>query len=211
MKIAVFYIKNPLACHYALFGYRETLEKMGHEVIECAFPSNRVDHTQDVRYPLIETLEGCDVVLSTYHEYVQPWLSKIYTFPEWEGLMKKVPVVARFDESMDRTDLALPARVPSLLKWATHYSWPAAQDAKKYGGNWLVYGADTRIFNPYAHQLNAADKQYPIGFVGTLYKKRQEYLNKLSQYVGKDVEFYAGNVCRTSLVFMKKTRSLDWR
>jgi spore maturation protein CgeB len=196
MKIALFTIKNPLACHYALFGYKETLKAMGHEVLECSLPSNQVSRVAGVEHPSIETLEGCDVIMSTYHEYVQPWLTVLYALGDWEALMKKVPVVARFDESMDRTDLALPERVPSLLKWATHYSWPAAQDAKKYGGNWLVYGADSTIFHRHAatHQLNAEDKPYPIGFVGTLYEKRKAYIDKLAPHVGRDISFYIGNV-----------------
>lgn len=155
MKIALFYIKNLLACHYALFGYRETLERMGHEVIECAFPQNAVQNWDQVAAPTIEQLMECDVIFSTYHEYVQPWLEKKYTLYWWQQLMKKVPVLARFDESMDRGDLGLPQRVPMLLRWATHYSFPAAQDAEKYGGEWLPYGADTTIFNPhgYSHKF----------------------------------------------------------
>lgn len=204
-RVALFYIKNLLACHYALFGYRETLERMGHEVIECAFPQNAVQNWDQVAAPTIEQLMECDVIFSTYHEYVHPWLEKKYTLYWWQQLMKKVPVLARFDESMDRNDLGLPQRVPMLLRWATHYSFPAAQDADKYAGEWLPYGADTTIFYPEVKKVLCNEytgtsefapdiKKYDVAFIGTLYPKRHEYLMKLIQHIGANTSFYTGNV-----------------
>ncbi len=149
--------------------------------------------------------------------------------------MEKVPVLARFDESMDRGDLWLPQRVPELKKWATHYSFPAAQDAEKYSGDWLPYGADTTIFKPNSHKFEKHiggdrcifcnqvlgfddngpcertmgptesgrcdprtrrydPKKYDLGFIGTLYQQRHEYLMKLIQHVGAKTTFYSGNV-----------------
>jgi glycosyltransferase involved in cell wall biosynthesis len=188
MKIALFYIRNILACHYALFGYKETLERMGHEVLDCPFPQNQVQDVEKVaaRMPRISELNTCDVVLSTYHEYVHPWLDAIYGLESWKAIT--VPVVARFDESMDRGDLGLPKRVPELLKWADYYSWPAAQDAARYGGQYWPYGADTTIFKP------GVDKKYQVGFVGTLYKRRHDYLQKVIQHVGNKTEVHVGNV-----------------
>lgn len=195
MKIALFTIHNLLACHFALFGYRETLERMGHEVLNCSFPSNTVQNWDQVPVPSIEQLLECDAIFSTYHEYVQPWLEKKYTFAQWDMLMAHVPVLARFDESMDRGDLWLPHRLPTLKRWATHYSFPAAHDAEKYGGEWLPYGADTTIFHPPSHKdLNKFEKKYDLAFIGTLYPKRHEYLEKLIRHVGKGTVFYCGNV-----------------
>jgi hypothetical protein len=213
MRIALFIIRNLLASHYSLFGYRETLERMGHTVLECAFPSNNVQVTPEIisRAPGVVQLLECDICFSTYHEYVQPWLERIYPLEQWLTLMNKVPVIARFDESMDRGDLWLPHRMPTLKKWATHYSFPAAQDAEKYGGEWLPYGADTTIFNPGTEwqfvdgpktSFNTkgkmvegpVGKKYDLGFIGTLYPKRQEYLQKLIMHVGKKTTFYCGNV-----------------
>jgi glycosyltransferase involved in cell wall biosynthesis len=192
MKIALFTVHNLLACHYSLFGYRETLERMGHEVLDCSFPGNNVENVSVVaaKMPTIEQLMTCDLVLSTYHEYTHPWLSRIYTFKEWTALMQKVPVLARYDESMDRGDLHLPHRMPELQRWATHYSFPAVQDAEKYGGEWLPYGADTSIFYPDAGE----PKKYDLAFIGTLYPKRHEYLMKLAMHTRNSVNFYAGNV-----------------
>jgi glycosyltransferase involved in cell wall biosynthesis len=209
VKIALFLIRNVLACHYSLFGYKDTLERMGHEVLEVAFPSNQVQITGHVlqSMPTIEQLMECDVILSTYHEYVQPWLDKLYPFDRWKQLMSKVPVLARFDESMDRGDLLLPQRVPTLKAWATHWSFPAAQDAEKFGGEWLPYGADTTIFKPWLRNRDTSfaelndkpdevlgKKEYDLAFVGSLYQKRHDYLLKLANHIGKNVTFHVGNV-----------------
>lgn len=190
MKITLFTIKNILACHYALFGYAETLQRMGHEVFQYSFPSNQVDPmaVRGIRehMPKIEKMNECDLVLSTYHEYVQPWLAAVYG-EEWKKL--KVPVVARFDESMDRMDLQLPQRVPGLKQWAQYFSFPAAQDAEKFGGEWHPYGADGTIFKP--QQL---ERKYPIAFIGTLYPQRQAYLSALAPHITRRVMFHVGNV-----------------
>lgn len=154
---------------------------MEHSVLDCAFPQNAVQNVDAIRLqmPTIGQLSQLDAVLVGYHEYVQPWLAAVYGYEEWKKLMNRVPVIARFDESMDRADLGLPMRVPELLKWAHHYSWPAAQDAEKYGGEWLPYGADIRIFHPGPNHKKKCD----IAFIGTLYKKRQDYLNKLTPHI----------------------------
>ncbi len=203
MKITIFYPRNFLACSYALGGYYNTLTRMGHEVRDCFFPGNTVQVTPFVldKMPTMEQLLESDLVIVFYMEYTQPWLKAIYPFEQWELLMEKVPVLARFDESMDRGDLWLPQRVPELKKWATHYSFPAAQDAEKYGGEWLPYGADTTIFNPYRKETPdrlgvpvRTEKKYDLGFIGTLYQQRHEYLMKLIQHVGAKTTFYSGNV-----------------
>lgn len=190
MKIALFYPKNYLASHYALFSYRETLERMGHQVLDCPFPGNQIHDLENVkkRMPPIEVLNQCDVVLSTFHEYVQPWLLMVYGFENWSKL--RVPVVARFDESMDRLDLQLPVRIDELKRWAQHYSFPAAQDAEKYGGDWLPFGADTRIFRPWSPVL---PKPYDVGFIGTLYPTRKKYMDGLAPHIGRDVNVRVGN------------------
>ena len=48
---------------------------------------------------------------------------------------------------MCRNDLGLPTRVPELLKWAGKWSFPAYQDAKKWGGDWTPFYSDTEVFH----------------------------------------------------------------
>ena len=222
MKIALFTIHNAFACSYAIGGYRETLKRMGHEVLDCPFPGNAVQNVAQVAatMPKIEELMECDVILATYMEYVQPWLSKLYSMREWEALMAKVPVLARYDESMDRGDLGLPQRMPELLRWAKFHSFPAAQDAAKYGGEWLPYGADTSIFHPNnSGQLTTMMldkssqwpdvKKYDVAFIGTLYGKRQEYLAKLVNHLGHGTVFYQGNVFVQDLSGIRERESTE--
>jgi hypothetical protein len=193
MRVALFTINNFLAGTAATFGYRETLERMGHEVLPARLPGNQVQVTPELlaECPTIEQLMECDLVLSTHHEYVQPWLEAMYPFAAWDKLMSKVPVLARFDESMDRGDLLLPHRMPDLLQWAKHYSFPAAQDADTYNGQWLPFGTDTTIFKP---GTPLPEKKYDVGFIGTMYPKRHEYLTKLIQFAGRNTKLYVGNV-----------------
>lgn len=200
MKIALFYIKNVFACHYALFGYRETLERMGHTVIDCPFPGNQVHDIDQVRnaMPTFEQLNECDVILATYLEYLQPWFETIYGLAAWERRLK-VPVIGRFDESFDRIDLGLPKRWEDLKKWAQYFFFPAVQDAERFGGTWLPYGADTTIFNPIGKgdvtitSAGTAPKKYDIAFIGSLYPTRKTYIEQLAQYIGVDVIFHCGH------------------
>lgn len=190
MKIALFLVRNMRACHYSLFGYRETLTRMGHEVLECPFPGNQVSDVEAVRrhMPSIEDLNRCDLVFVTYMEYTQPWLQEIYGLDAWKKI--SVPIIARYDESMDRGDLYLPGRMPVLQVWATHHSFPAAQDAKRFGGQWVPFGADTTIFKPRPEE----QKKFPLGFIGSLYPQRRNYLNSLVQFISQRVEFRIGPV-----------------
>ncbi len=221
-RVALFYIRNPLACHYAIGGYTDTLKAMGHDVIDCPFPGNAIQNLPQVAaaMPKIDELLGCDLILSCYHEYGQPWLAKIYSAREWDALMAKVPVLARYDESMDRGDLGLPHRMPELLRWAKFHSFPAAQDAAKYGGEWLPYGADTTIFHPNnsaqltTMMLDKAShwpdvKKYDVAFIGTLYGKRQEYLAKLVNHLGHGTVFYQGNVFVQDLSGIRERESTE--
>lgn len=169
---------------------------MGHEIREVAFPGNEVRLTEQLRasLPSVEDLNSYDVLLCTYFEYLQPWLQATYG-DTWQQI--RVPIVARFDESMDRTDLGLPTRIPELKKWAAYFSFPAAQDAKKFGGDWHPFGADTEIFHPidYASAIRVtALHSMDVGFIGSMYPNRQAYLQKLLQHLRPDILFRYGNV-----------------
>lgn len=189
MKIALFTVKNFLACAHALFGYRCTLERMGHKVLDCSLPGNAVHDVANVasRMPTISELNKCDCVLLTYAEYVHPWLNAIYGLESWRDI--RVPIIARYDESMDRADLNLPARVPELKRWARHHFFPAAQDAERFGGSWLPFGADAAIFKPWEIRW---PKKYDLAFIGSLYSQRQNYLQMLAPHLKE--QFQIGNV-----------------
>jgi len=201
-----------MACWYAIGGYHETLTRMGYDVLNCPFPGNAVQNVDYVRLhmPSVEGLNKCDMVCSMYHEYTQPWLAAVYGWENWSKI--KVPIIARFDESMDRNDLGLPARVPELLKWASHYSFPAAQDAKKYGGQWLPFGADTTIFKPHLEDEHGKVynvKVWELGFIGTMYPDRKRYLDKLIQHMPPNLTFRYGPVIVQDLSGIRERESTE--
>lgn len=188
MKIALFYPKNMFASWYALGGYRSTLTRMGHDVLDCPLPGNEVSNVEQVRetLPTIDVLNSCDCVFLTFAEYVVPWLSAVYGLDNWSKL--KVAIVARFDESFDRDDLKHRMIWGELNKWAQHFSFPAAQDADLYGGRWEPFGADETVFHP-----GLPNKLYGLGFIGSVYPKRIEYMRALAPHI-RDIPFHCAPV-----------------
>ena len=201
MKIALFYPMNVMASWYALGGYSAALERLGHTVLDCPFPGNQVAGVELLRQvmPSMDDLAGCDVVLSMFHEYTQPWLAALYGEEAWLALMEKVPVVGRFDESMDRADLNLPHRVPDLLRWCTLSSFPAKQDAIRWAGQWLPFGADVEMFKPVDEEGAASPKMYELAFVGSLYPMRLKYGQALQRELPQGLFLRTGQVIVSDL------------
>lgn len=205
MKIALFYPNNLYAGWYAQGGYRRALERLGHEVVDAGVPGNLPHHVEELRpqLPAVADLVKCDLVLSAYHEYMTPWYAALYGADGWRELLAQVPVVARFDESFDRRDLGLAGRWAEFQSWANRFSFPAAQDARRYGGQWLPFGADLTMFHPTSSlgevdvtfdQHGEGEKKYELGFVGSLYPLRHDYLNRLANHLPNTLTFHAGPV-----------------
>ena len=208
MKIALYYPHNWLASWYTLGGYANTLRDMGHEVIDCPFPGNLVHDVDNVRsrMPTIDQLNSVDCILLMFMEYIQPWLASVYGLELWKHV--KVPIVARYDESFDRQDLGLFDRWEEFIKWAPDINlnfFPAHQDAERYGGQWLVYGADLIKF----HCTSPQTKKYDLAFVGSFYPLRQQYLAKLSGFLGNDVTFNVGQAIVQDLSGIRSEESTD--
>lgn len=204
MKVALFYPVNVIASWYSLGGYAKCLKSMGHEVVDVPLPGNCYHESQRklsevASFPDIATLNSCDIVLLTYLEHINGWMELLYG-SRWSEV--KVPVIARFDESFDRVDLQLPDRWTTLAKWATRYSFPGAQDAKQFKGQWLVYGADQTMFNlPFGFE-----KKLDLGFVGSLYQKRRDYVSLLLRCI-PDIPFYHGTVLVQDLLGVRYEES----
>jgi hypothetical protein len=187
MKIGLFYTWNVLGGWGACGGYSEVLARMGHDVVEYAFPGNPMpnsDYQAHVKTaPGLNQLNGCDIILSLHHEYVQPWLENVYNYEEvWKKI--RPPIVARLDESMDRWDLKLELRHGDLRKWCSMLTYPAAQDAEKYGAPWIPHAVDTNMFRGDASTV----KRYEVGFIGSLYHQRRHYLQYLADALGSSVK-----------------------
>jgi glycosyltransferase involved in cell wall biosynthesis len=197
MKIAIFYPRNVYASWYTLGGYVRTLTTMGHEVIDCPFPGNQVHDVDAVRasLPTIETLLTCDVVILAFAEYLWPWLDAVYTFDKWQPVLQNKRVIGRMDESMDRTDLALFDFWPQIARWFNYSSFPAQQDAEEFKGQFLPFGADLTMFNAdRSNDQSPIASKYQIGFVGTMYPLRHEYLKRLAPALDDSITFNVGTV-----------------
>lgn len=201
MRVAIFYPKNLYASWFSLGGYARALERLGHEVLDVPLPGNVP--MPGVRVPTIEDLNSCDVVVSAFHEYIQPWLEFLYGREAWEKVT--APVVARFDESFDRFDLGLPERWKELRRWASHFSFPAHQDAARFGGQFLPFGADTNIFRPDP----AAGKFYDAAFIGSLYPLRKNYLEELVVALPPEIVFHIGRVLVEDLTGVRGEASTE--
>lgn len=183
MKVAVFHPYNLTGGWGCVGGYKQTLERMGHHVIECAFPGNQpLQHHVDrlrKQAPTLEQLNSCDVILSLHHEYNDPWLSNVYDYEKvWEKI--KTPVVGRLDESVDRYDLALARRYQdeSLTRHVDVLAVPAAQDAKALNLPWVPHAIDPYKFTPLDKPVA---KRYDLAFIGTMYGTRPTYARYLQE------------------------------
>lgn len=203
MKIALFYPRNVFASWLALGGYVNTLRTMGHEVTDCPFPGNLVQNLDQIRaqMPTADDLLGHDCILATFMEYIQPWLEALYGNETWAKIRAKVPVIARFDESFDRVDLMMKDRWPKLRDYATHFSFPAVQDAEFYAdqcngpSHWEPFGADLEMFRPQQWSNSFPPiRIYPLGFIGSMYPKRQEYLTQLAPALPNSINFHVGMI-----------------
>lgn len=191
MRIAIFYPKNIYAGWYAQGGYVNALKAMGHEVLDCFVPGNQPNDVDNVRkrLPTLEELDKVDLIISSYHEYMTPWYYGLYDLERWKQLAPHV--LGRFDESFDRPDLLLHRRWEEMSPWAKRFSFPAQQDAKRYEGQWLPFGADTTMFN--YDPLNPVKKVYDLGFIGSLYPVRMDYLQRLAAALPNTMTFNCGN------------------
>lgn len=189
MRVAIFYPYNTFASWYTLGGYRSVLQRMGHDVVDCVLPGNQPQNISAVRkkLPTIEQLSECDVVLVAFAEYIRPWLTQVYGIERWKKI--KAPVIFRYDESFDRADLRALMNWEELRRWADFHSFPAAQDAERFGGRWQTYGVDLEMFNTGAcHGAVGSVGQFDLAFIGSLYQKRAQYAQRMVPHLG-DIEF----------------------
>lgn len=142
-------------------GILTTLAAEGYEVHNCGNPH----HTA---VPL-QVLSKVDLIILGAPEWYDEVLKTRYQ-AAWQQLGAKK--IAWYAESAYRDDRTFDF---NRCKWLAdlHY-YPAVQDAEEFGGTWLPFAADTTIFRP----LPIA-KKYETAFLGTIYPKRAEYIQKI--------------------------------
>jgi hypothetical protein len=155
---------------------------MGHEV--SAFPVDAASNTLNrFSYPTAEQLRTFDGIVLSGPEHIRTHLLALY--PGWNRI--KTPKVSWMHETVERADYGrLP--IEAILQLAQKTFSPATQD-EKYGMPWLPFGVDTEVFKPDW----AVPKEFEVAFIGLVYPKRAEFLQKLVPHL-KGINLVRGNV-----------------
>jgi len=206
MRLAHFHT-NTILSSWSALAIPETLRRMGHEVLEGSIPTNYqgavIHHLgrrefQDAvaRMPKWEDLQQCDAILVSGPEYVAVWLNTLYGKQNWCSL--KVPRLGFHLEASDRGDHNF--HYEQWQEWSSIHFYPSPEDAKRFKGHYVLAAVDTEMFKPAAEADSKSGcekangtKKYDVGFVGSLYPKRLEFLTRLLPLLG-DLDFRAGGV-----------------
>ncbi|TDH59419.1 hypothetical protein E2C06_27510 [Dankookia rubra] len=142
-------------------GISVTLAAMGYRVMDCGHPQRGA--------PPVEALREADLIILGAVEWYGDLLLRHYG-TDWAAL--PMPKAAWYAESAERDDRDFPfGRYQGL---ADRHYFPAVQDAARFGGTWLPFGADTVLFAP-----RPVPKRHAAAFLGSLYPKRVEFLARL--------------------------------
>ena len=165
----VYFHPDTIRSSWSLWASARALRLIGHDVWDVAIPT---DWNGCVTAGALENAPTLDdiraaTVLVMAPEYVDAWLCTYYG-EQWIA----VPKAGFFVESVHRPDVC--------LDWGAcaHYArrfWPDPQDAAEFGGTLHEAHVDTNVFRP-----TSAPKRIDVGFVGTLYPKREAFLAQLS-------------------------------
>ncbi|MGA9527427.1 MAG: glycosyltransferase [Terriglobales bacterium] len=212
MRIAYFHTGTVLSS-WSIFSMAATLRSLGHEVLEGTIPTDRNGAVMQTvgrgdferfksKMPSFEDLEACDVILVAGPEYVAVWLNTLYGKDRWCKL--KARRIALYLESTDRADARF--RYDIFAHWYDIHYFPDRDDVARFGGRYLKGFVDLGMFKPCVlageagHNCNQAcdssrmaQKKYDAAFVGSLYKKRVDFLGQLLPLI-PGIEFYANGV-----------------
>ncbi|MGB9493005.1 MAG: glycosyltransferase [Terriglobales bacterium] len=212
MRVAYFHTGTVLSS-WSIFSMANTLRSLGHEVLEGTIPTNfngavmqRVGRGDFERFkakmPTLDELEGCDVILVAGPEYVAMWLNTLYSKDVWCKL--KPRRIALYLESTERADAHF--RYDIFADWYDVHYFPDRDDVARFGGRYLKGFVDLSMFKPCVlaaepgHNCDQAcasrrmaEKKYEAAFVGSLYKKRIDFLGQLLPLI-PGVEFRANGI-----------------
>ena len=168
MKLAYIHT-NTVRSSWTLWSGARALRALGHDVLDVAVP---IDYCGRVvprpigfrppGFPPLETLQCCDRVIVCAAEYCDPYTREFYG-PKWDRLHKWAIMV----ESTKRPN------APPLWGNYCRSFWPDASDVIFDRDRALPSFVDTEMFCPDHNRSKAID----VGFMGTLYAKREKFLS----------------------------------
>lgn len=162
---------------------------MGHDVTELPIGSHSTARAD---------LKECDGLIVVGPEHIDLQIQQLY--PRWHLL--DAPKVGWFVETVEREDYGRQP-IERILKLCDSTLCAGIQD-EKYGMKWLPFGADTEHF-----YYRPTVKKYDAAFIGMVYGKRQEFLQRLTPHL-KGINFTVGSVAIQDLsgIDAKKTVEL---
>jgi glycosyltransferase involved in cell wall biosynthesis len=193
MKIAHFHT-NTILSSWTNLAVLDAFKELGHETYRGAIPVNQhgavltkvsSQQFQEVKTacPTFEELQDCDFILISGPEYLSHWLDSLYTKKKWMTLKNKI---GWHLESSSRKDLAI--KYEDFLEWSDIHFFCDPEDVTRFKGHQMPLAVDTKMFNPGIYTT----KRYDVGFVGTVYPKRVEFLNSLKPHLGSTMFRAAG-------------------
>jgi len=193
MRIAVVFPGGIFSAWGVADGLGATLKRMGHEVLE--FPRQRFGQPQID----LDALNSCKLVLLSglEHFVLNPgygFFDEITVY-EWQHEVKPLKA-AWYHETSHREDFSYATHFDQMRRIANEHFFPGIQDAEEFDqehhakghAHWLPFGADTEVFKP-----GETVKDIECGFVGSLYGKRQAYIQQLAPAL-KGIALTCGNV-----------------
>lgn len=196
-------------------GIPLTLARMGHDVISAALGRTGQSVTLHKK-----VLSQCDlIILAGLEHFLHPdrkeefnFFSPTMTEEDWKSL--KIPCIAWYHESFIREDQTYPFE--RHAPYADWHFFPAVQDAEMFREHapgqvhWLPAGVDINIFKPetclacrgkssleictscYGHGFQPSRQDIAVGFIGSIYRKRQHFITQFLQHC--KVPFHVGAV-----------------
>jgi Glycosyl transferases group 1 len=172
LKLACFHPASVFCAWSVATGLVDTLNRMGHTT--TGFPLDVTTQSlASESYPSAEQLRGYDGIVISGPEHVRAHLLRLY--PKWHKL--PVPKVAWLHETVEREDYGR-MNLEDIRDFADTTFCAGLQDVK-HGFKWLPFGVDTALFKPDWSQ----PKQYDTAFIGLVYPKRAQFLQKLQPFL----------------------------
>lgn len=221
MRVACFYPLSIYSAWSVSIGLVDELRRMGHEVFDCPIVPDKKVPLSRSKYPA--ELKDFDLVLVSGPEHLKEFLEALY--PNFGRA--KARKVAWWHETVRRSDYGKLDYEKINAPYDKVFT-PAKQD-EEFGMAWLPFGVDLKMFSPGAcsrclgggddldsdekcSQCNGTGqfigehpyKEYGACFIGLLYPKRQEYLQKM----GLSLTFGSVSVTGIGGVKHRETASL---
>jgi len=192
MKLAYFHT-NTILSSWNFWGAAHTLRRMSHEVLDAAIPTNEHgaviltvtgEQFENFRaiFPSLDYLNQCDRIVVAGPEYVSPWLGSLYG-ADWQRLTaRKIGLCL---ESSTRAEYLAIDQVGQ--DYDVCY-YPDPRDVERI--------PNARLQRPHIDVERFSTVGIPklcdVGFVGSLYPKRQRFVQSLQRRLG--VQFCLGDV-----------------